>query len=92
MLATQPAGLLLFVLLHFPQRKVQDKLKNYIGRHRPLREKLPEKELQALGVAPETPAYARILDSLFTALLDGKVKTRTEQLKYLKKLAAEVKG
>ena len=91
-LAAQPAGLLLFVLLHFPQRKVQDKLKNYISRHRTLREKLPEKELQALGVAPETPVYARILDSLFTALLDGKVRTRTEQLKYLKKLAAEVTG
>ena len=75
----------------FPQRKVQDKLKSYISRHRPLKEKLPEKELQALGVAPETPAYGRILNSLFTALLDGKVKSRTEQLKYLKKLAVDVK-
>ena len=92
LLAAQPAELLLFVLLHFPQGKVQDKLKSYISRHRPLKEKLPEKELRALGVAPEAPAYARILDSLFTALLDGKVKSRTEQLKYLKKLAAEVKG
>ena len=92
LLAAQPAELLLFVLLHFPQRKVQDKLKSYISRHRPLKEKLPEKELRALEIAPETPAYARILDSLFTALLDGKVKSRSEQLKYLKKLAAEVKS
>ncbi len=91
LLSAQPAELLLFVLLYFPQRKVQDKLKGYISRHRPLKEKLPEKELQALGVAPETPAYGRILNSLFTALLDGKVKSRTEQLKYLKKLAADAK-
>ena len=53
LLAAQPSELLLFVLLHFPQRKVQDKLKSYISRHRPLKEKLPEKELQALGVATE---------------------------------------
>jgi len=50
-LSEHPAELILFVLLHFPQKKVQDKLKAYLSRHRPLREKLPEKELEALGVA-----------------------------------------
>lgn len=91
-LSAQPADLLLFVLLHFPQKKVQVKLKNFISRHRPLKEKLPEKELRALGVAEGTPRFAKILDMLFVAVLDGKVKSRTEQLKYLKKMAAEVKG
>lgn len=91
-LARQPAELILFVRLFFPQKKVQDKLKNYLSRHRPLKEKLPEKELRALGVPPDTPRYAKILDLLFVAVLDGKAKSRTEQLKYLKKLVADIKN
>lgn len=91
-LSRQPAELILFVLLHFPQKKVQDKLKNYLSRHRPLREKLPGKELENLGVAPDSPRYTKVLDTFFAAVLDGKVKSRTDQLKYLKKLAAEVKS
>jgi len=91
-LSQQPAELILFVLLHFPQKKVQVKLRNFLTRHRPLKEKLPEKELKALGVQEATPRFAKILDMLFVAVLDGKVKSRTEQLKHLKKLAADVKG
>jgi tRNA nucleotidyltransferase (CCA-adding enzyme) len=87
-LSAQPAELVLFVLLHFPQKKVQDKLKAYLSRHRPLREKLPEKELASLGVPPGSPRFSQILEQFFTALLDGKVKSRTEQIKYLKKLAS----
>jgi len=90
-LAAQPAELILFVLLHFPQKKVQDKLKAYLSRHRPLREKLPEKELESLGVAPGTARFSAILDQFFAAVLDGKAKSRTEQTKLLKKLAAEAK-
>ncbi len=90
-LSRQPAELILFVLLQFPQRKVQDKLKNYLHRHRPLKEKLPEKDLEALGVQPGTPRFSKILDQFFVALLDGKAKSRTDQVKYLKKLATEVK-
>ncbi len=90
-LEAHPAELLLFILLYFPQKKIQDKVKNYITKHRPTREKLPEKELEHLGVAPDSPRYRKILDQFFAALLDGKVKSRTDQLKYLKKLVDTTK-
>lgn len=91
LLSRQPAELILFTMLQFPQKKIQDKIKHYLTRHRPLREKLPEKELEGLGVAPNTPRFSKILDQFFTAVIDGKVKSRTDQQKYLKKLAAETK-
>lgn len=90
-LSAQPAELIQFVLLHFPQKKVQDKLKAYLSRHRPLKEKLPEKELESLGVAPGTTRFGAIIDHFFAAVLDGKAKSRTDQTKLLKKLAAEVR-
>lgn len=91
-LSRQPAELILFVLLHFPQKKVQDKVKHYLTRHRPLKEKLPEKELESLGVARENPRFAKILDQFFVAVLDGKAKSRTDQQKFLKKLAGSTKA
>ena len=90
-LSRQRPELILFVLLHFPQKKVQDKLKNYLSRHRPLRDKLPEKDLEALGIPRESPRFGRILEAFFTALVDGKVKSRTDQARFLKKLAGDVK-
>jgi tRNA nucleotidyltransferase/poly(A) polymerase len=91
-LSAEPAELLLFILLHFPQKKIQDKIKNYITKHRAARERLPRKELLGMGVAADSPRGQKILGLFFAALLDGKVKSRTEQLKYLKKLVAEAKA
>ena len=65
---------------------IQTRIRNYLRKYLPLRLKLPEKELQELGVAPETPRFRKILDVYFYALLEGKVRTKTEQAKFLKKL------
>lgn len=91
LLEKQRPELLLFIFMQFPQKKIQDKLKFYLTRHRPLREKLPDKELEALGVDRNAPRFGKILDLYFNAVLDGKAKTRTDQQKLLKKLAADVK-
>jgi len=39
-----------------------------------------------LGVAPDTARSQKILDLYFHAMLEGKVGTRSEQAKFLKKL------
>ncbi len=91
LLLQQPGELLLFILLKFPQKKIQDKVKSYLYRHRRMREHLPGKQLQALGVSPDSPRYQKILDAFFYGLIDGKMKSQREQAKQLKKLAGEAK-
>ena len=40
-----------------------------------------------MGVAPGTAPYRKILDAYFYAALEGELRTRTRQMKFLKKLA-----
>jgi tRNA nucleotidyltransferase (CCA-adding enzyme) len=90
LLSEQPGELLLFILLKFPQKKIQDKVKNYLHRHRKMRDHLPKVELESLGVAPGTPRFQQVLDTYFYALLDGKVRSAKDPIKPLKKAIAEV--
>ncbi|OFV96505.1 MAG: hypothetical protein A3H28_06220 [Acidobacteria bacterium RIFCSPLOWO2_02_FULL_61_28] len=86
LLSAAPPELLLLVLAEYPQAIIQTRIRNYLRKYLPLRLKLPEKELHELGVAPESPRFRKILDLYFYALLEGKVRTKTEQAKFLKKL------
>jgi tRNA nucleotidyltransferase/poly(A) polymerase len=90
LLEKQPGELLLFILMKFPQKKIQDKVKNYLFRHRKMRDHLPKIELESLGVDPATPRFQKILDAYFLAQLDGKVKSSKDPLKPLRKVIAEV--
>ncbi len=92
LLEEQPGELLLFLLMKFPQKKIQDKVKNYLHRHRKMRQTLPRMELETLGVAPGTPKFQQVLDAYFWALLDGKVRSSKEPIKPLKKAIAEVEA
>lgn len=91
LLSRQPGELLLFILMKFPQKKIQDKVKTFLHQRKRRPEHLPEKELQSLGVPPDSPRYQKILEAFFIASLDGKLKSQKEQLKQLKKLVAELK-
>jgi len=84
--AAQPE-LILLVLVESPQTAIQGRVRNYLRKYLPLRSKLPEKELEQLGVAAGTPRSQKILEQFFYALLEGKVHTKTDQAKLLKKLA-----
>ena len=86
LLSAAPPELILLVQAEYSQTTIQTRIRNYLRKYLPLRSKLPEKELQELGVAPETPRFRKILDSYFLALLEGKAHTKTEQAKFLKKL------
>lgn len=90
LLEQQPGELLLFILMKFPQKKIQDKVKNYLFRHRKIRDNLPRVELESLGVAPDSPRFQKILDAYFFAQIDGKVKSSKDPLKPLRKIVAEV--
>lgn len=86
LLSATPPELILLVEVEYPQAKIQSRIRNYLRKYLPLRSKLPEQELQQLGVAAGSARYDKILKQYFYAMLEGKVRTRTEQAKLLKKL------
>ena len=87
LLTSVPIGLLVFVLAKYSDKmKVRSKIFNYLFKYRPLRNQLPGRELHLLGVAPG-PQFDQILEKYFEAQLDGKIRGRTQPLRYLRKLA-----
>lgn len=86
LLQSKPQPLLLYTLSHYPQAKIQTPLKNFLFKYPQLREKLPRAELQALGVEPG-PRSEEILNDLFMAMLDGRIRSDTQMIKALRDLA-----
>ncbi|MFQ5695968.1 MAG: hypothetical protein ACE5HB_08265, partial [Terriglobia bacterium] len=82
-----PVERLVFALANYSsQRHVQAKIYNYLFKYRPLRHKLPARELQLMGVAPG-PKFDQILEKYFQALLLGKLRGRPHQLRFLREAA-----
>jgi len=82
----QPQPLLLFLLTHSSQAKVQNRIKNYLFKSPQIRANLPRNELQALGVKPG-PEFDRILEKIFALQLDGKIKSHQQLMKELRAAA-----
>lgn len=80
-------GLLVFILAEYSgKKKVQAKVYNFLFKYLPLSQKLPVRELQLMGVQPG-PKFDQILEKYFQALLDGRLRNRAQQLRFLRKLA-----
>ncbi len=77
--------LILLVLLAYRTAKVSARVRNYLRKYLPMRSKLPDTELQALGIAAGTPRYERIREQFFQAMLERKVRTRSDYSRLLKK-------
>jgi len=86
LLSKEPRHLLLFLLVYHPEAKVQTRVKNYLTKYLPLRAKLPQAELQALGFKPG-PKFDQIIESVFLDQVDGKIKTPQQLTKALRERA-----
>jgi tRNA nucleotidyltransferase (CCA-adding enzyme) len=62
---------------------VQQKLKNFLTKWPLLRQKLPFPEMPELRITPEHPEYKKILDEAFLLLMDGKLRSHNEIVKFL---------
>ena len=75
---------ILFLTLTTKQQAVDQKLKNFFGKWRQVKEKLPFPEMAELRITPQIPEYQRVMDQAFLLLMDGKLRSHTEIMNFLK--------
>ena len=75
---------ILFLSLTTKQPAVDQKIKNFLTKWRQVREKLPFPEMAELRITAQLPEYPKILDEAFLLLLDGKLRSHTEIMNFLK--------
>jgi tRNA nucleotidyltransferase/poly(A) polymerase len=79
--------MVLFLAVTAKQQSVEQKIKNYLTKWRQLQQKIPLPEMTELLITPQLPEYPKIAHDVFMLLLDGKLRSRTEILKFLKPFA-----
>lgn len=75
---------ILFLSLTTRQQAVDQKLKNFFGKWRQMREKLPFPEMAELRITPQLPEYPEIMEKAFLLLMDGRLRSHSEIMSFLK--------
>jgi tRNA nucleotidyltransferase (CCA-adding enzyme) len=79
--------MILFLAVTARQQAVAQKIRNFFTKWRQVQQKIPLLEMTELRITPQLPEYPKIAQDVFMLLLDGKLRSRTEILKFLKPLA-----
>jgi tRNA nucleotidyltransferase (CCA-adding enzyme) len=87
LLSESSPEMILFLEVTARQQGVVQKIRNFFGKWRQVQQKLPLPEMAELHITPQLPEYPKIAQDAFMLLLDGKLRSRTEILKFLKPLA-----
>jgi tRNA nucleotidyltransferase/poly(A) polymerase len=87
LLSSARPEMILFLAITARQQAVAQKIKNFFMKWRQVQQKIPLPEMTELRITPQMPEYPKIANDVFLLLLDGKLRSRTETLKYLKPLA-----
>jgi tRNA nucleotidyltransferase/poly(A) polymerase len=77
----------LFLAVTAKHQTVLQKIKNFFTKWRQVQQKIPLPEMTELHITPQMPEYPKIAHDVFMLLLDGKLRSRTETLKFLKPFA-----
>src|SRR6266849_4947358 len=87
LLSSARPEMILFLAITARQQAVAQKIKNFFTKWRQVQQKIPLPEMTELHITPQMAAYPKIANDVFLLLLDGKLRSRTETLKFLKPLA-----
>jgi len=87
LLSSARPEMVLFLAVTARQQAVSQKIKNFFTKWRQVQQKIPLPEMTELRITPQMPEYPKIANDVFMLLLDGKLRSKTETLKYLKPLS-----
>ncbi len=87
LLSSARPEMILFLAVTARQQAVAQKIKNFLTKWRQIQQRIPLPEMTELLITPQIPAYPKIAHDVFMLLLDGKLRSRTETLKFLKPFA-----
>src|SRR6202142_3563668 len=87
LLSSARQEMVLFLAVTSRQPAVAQKIKNFFTKWRQVQQKLPLPEMTELLITPQLPAYPKIAEDVFMLLLDGRLRSHTELMKFLKPLA-----
>src|SRR5437762_1584735 len=79
--------MVLYLSVTARQQAVEQKIKNFFTKWRQVQQKIPLPEMTEMLISPQLPEYPKIAEEVFMLLLDGKLRSHTEILKFLKPLA-----
>jgi tRNA nucleotidyltransferase (CCA-adding enzyme) len=82
-LMQSPPETLLFTAITARAGAVEQRLKNFLTKWPLVRQKLPFPEMAEMRITPELPDYKKIMDEAFLLLLDGKLRSHNEIVKFL---------
>lgn len=87
LLSSARPEMVLFLAVTAKQQAVEQKIKNYLTKWRQVQQRIPLPEMTELLITPQLTEYPKIAHDVFMLLLDGKLRSRTETLKFLKPFA-----
>jgi tRNA nucleotidyltransferase (CCA-adding enzyme) len=87
LLSSARPEMVLFLAVTAKQQSVEQKIRNYLTKWRQVQQKIPLPEMTELLITPQLPIYPKLAHDVFMLLLDGKLRSRTETLKFLKPFA-----
>jgi tRNA nucleotidyltransferase (CCA-adding enzyme) len=79
--------MVLFLAITARQQAVAQKIKNFFTKWREVQQKVPLPEMTELLITPQLPEYPKIAEDVFMLLLDGKLRSRSERMNFLKPFA-----
>src|ERR1700739_535698 len=87
LLSSARPEMVLFLAVTSRHQGVTLKIKNFLTKWRQVQQRIPLPEMTELLITPQLPEYPKIARDVFMLLLDGKLRSRTETLKFLKPFA-----
>ena len=82
LMSTRPE-LILFLDVTTRHSAVEQKIKAFLTKWPQYRQKMPLQKMAEMRITPELPVYQQLLDEMFFMMLDGKLKSEAEVVKFL---------
>lgn len=82
LMASRPE-LILFLDVTTRQSAVEQKIKAFLTKWPQYRQKMPLQKMVEMRITSELPVYQRLLEEMFFLMLDGKLKSEAEIVKFL---------